>query len=164
MTIRGLSLALLLGVLALPLAASAQNYGDGFGVGGVLIPDEGNLIILGTSRLGESLALELGVGLDLFDNDNTSTTDVGITVGARKYWSTEGAFQPFFGGRVSLMHSAWDHAHSEGDDTTFGLSATLGGEYFLSKRVSVQGEVGVGMFFGSFRFSTGTRLAAFMYL
>lgn len=164
MAMRGLSLVLLLGMLVLPPAASAQNYGDGFGIGGVLIPDEGSLMILGTTRLGESLALELGVGMDLFDNDNTSETDVDVILGARKYWNTEGAFQPFYGGRVSLSHSAWDRAHSEGDDTAFGLSAILGGEYFLSRRVSVEGEVGAGMFFGSFRFATGTRLAAFMYL
>ena len=164
MTKCGFSVCVLLGVLALPLVAVAQNYGDGLGLGGVLLPNESNLVILGTTRIGEELGFELGVGLNLFDNDNATSTDVGLSVGVKKYWNTESAFQPFYGGRFSLMHSSWDYAHSEDDDTAFGLSALLGGEYFVTKRVSLDGEVGVGIFFGSFRLTTGTRLAAFMYL
>jgi opacity protein-like surface antigen len=164
MTKRGLLVCALVGVLALPVVACAQNYGDGLGVGGVLVPDEGNLLILGTTRLGESLGFEMGVGLDLFDSGSATSTDVGLTFCARKYWNTESAFQPFFGGRFSITHSSWDYGNSEGDDTEFGLSAVVGGEYFVTKRVSLDGEVGVGIFFGSFRLATGTRLAAFMYL
>lgn len=161
---RSVFLCVFVSLLALPFVCAAQSYGDGLGLGGVLLPDDGSLIILGTSRLGQSLGVELGVGLDLYDNDNTSSTNVGVALGLRKFWNTESAFQPFFGGRLSLAHSSWDYGQTEGDDTTVGLSALLGGEYFVTRHVSIEGEVGAGIYFGSFRLATGTRLAAFMYL
>lgn len=158
------SVCVLLSVLVLPAVCGAQSYGDGLGIGGVLLPEDGNLVILGTSRLGQSLGIEMGVGLDIYDNDNASSTDVGVTLALKKFWNTEGAFQPFFGGRFSLMHSSWEYGQADGEDTTVGLSALLGGEYFVTRRVSLEGEVGVGIHFGSFGLATGSRLAAFMYL
>ena len=161
---RVLSACVLLGVLAFGVGASAQGYGEGFGLGGVLLPDDGYVTILGTSRLGESLGLELGVGLDLFDNANSSSTEVGLTLGLKKFWNTEGAFQPFFGGHVDLIYTECDCGQDESEDTRIGMSAVVGGEYFVTRRVSLEGEVGAGIYFGSFGLETSTRLAAFMYL
>jgi hypothetical protein len=150
-------------VLVAPVAALAQNYGDGFGLGGVLLPS-GSPIILGATRLGESLGLELGVGIDLLDNDNRSSSDFGVSAALKKFWQTENVLQPYAGGRVSLFHSSDEVGDTETDETLFGFTAFVGGEYFVTKRLSVDGEFGAGMFFGSFRLSTGTRLAAFLYL
>jgi hypothetical protein len=156
---RTLVIAALLLVACAASPALARGYGDGFGLGGVLVPD-GDPVILGTSRLGDSVGLEVGVGLDAFSNDDVSSTDFVVGVAMRKYWSVEDQFQPFFGGRASLLYVERD----EHEDTLVGLSALVGGEYFLTKRVSVRGEVELGLYFGSIEIRTGTTLAAFMYL
>lgn len=162
---RGLLVVLAAIALVFPLSAAAQSYGDGFGVGGVLLPS-GAATILGTTRLGDAMALEVGVSLDVYDDDGHSTTDFGVSGALKKFWSTDSNFQPFVGGRVSLMHSSFDYGDFEGkgDDTVFGFAGVIGGEYFINRRLSLDGEVGAGMYFGSFRLSTGSRLAAFLYL
>ena len=159
----GLIALLVLGVLAVPPVASAQNYGDGFGIGGVLLPS-GSATILGTTRIGDAIGLEIGVGLDLYDNDDPSASDFGVSAALKKFWSTEGTLQPYAGARVGLHHSSYDHGNVDSEDTLFGFTAFIGGEYFVTKRVSLDGEVGVGMFFGSVHVRTGSRLAAFLYL
>ena len=78
--------------------------------------------------------------------------------------NTEGAFQPFFGGHVDLIYTECDCGQDESEDTRIGMSAVVGGEYFVTRRVSLEGEVGAGIYFGSFGLETSTRLAAFMYL
>lgn len=158
-------LVLAAATLAFPLAAAAQSYGEGFGVGGVLLPS-GSSTILATTRLGDALALEVGLGLDVFDDGDYSSSDFGVSGALKKFWNTEGNFQPFVGGRVSLSHSSFDYGElmGSGDETVFGFSGVIGGEYFVTRRVSIDGEVGAGMFFGSIHISTGSRLAAFLYL
>ncbi|MFH1501528.1 MAG: hypothetical protein ABIG03_00640 [Candidatus Eisenbacteria bacterium] len=160
---RGLLALLAVGVLAIPLAASAQKYGDGFGLGGILLPS-GSATILGTTRLGEELGLEIGVGVDLYDDDGHSSSDFGVSAALKKFWSVESSFQPYAGARFGLAHSSYDHGAGDHDQTLFGFTAFIGGEYFVTKRVSLDGEVGAGMFFGSFHLRTGSRLAAFLYL
>lgn len=160
---RGMLLLLAVGVLVLPVASSAQNYGDGFGLGGVLLPS-GSATILGTTRLGDSMGLEIGVGIDLYDDGDHSSSDFGVSGALKKFWNTDGSFQPYAGARASLAHSTYDHGDVESDQTLFGFTAFVGGEYFVTKRVSLDGEVGAGMYFGSFHLRTGTRLAAFLYL
>jgi hypothetical protein len=152
-------------LLITPVVASAQSYGDGFGIGGVLLPS-GAGAILGVTRLGDSLGLEVGLGFNVFDEDDYSSTDIHVSGALKKYWSTDSNFQPFAGGRVSLMSSSYDYGDfgGEGDDTVFGFQGVLGGEYFVTRRVSLEGEVGAGIYFGSFQISTGSRLAAFLYL
>lgn len=147
---------LCLGCSASP--ALARGYGDGFGLGGVLLPD-GNPVILGTTRLGDSIGLELGIGLDVFSDGDDADTDFVVAAALRKYWSVEDQFQPFFGGRASLLYVE----HGKHEESLVGLSALVGGEYFLMRRVSVRGEVELGLYFGSIEIRTGTTLAAFMY-
>ncbi len=50
------------------------------------------------------------------------------------------------------------------DDTTFGVTAILGGEYFITRKLSFEGELGFRLYFGSIEIGTGTRLAALFYL
>jgi hypothetical protein len=164
MVVRVLASVALACLFCLPCAAAPRDYGEGFGIGGVLLPD-GNPMILGTSRLGDSLSLEVGIGLDVFSNDDDSSSDFAFRAGMRKFWNVDGQFQPFFGGRVSLLHLERDRGdHPSVEDTLFGFGAALGGEYFVTRRVSLLGEVGVGLFFGSIELRTGSSLAAFMYL
>jgi hypothetical protein len=159
---RKIVLLCLVFVLALPTLGRAQNYGDGFAIGGVLVPD--SPAILAASRLGDSMGLELGFGLSLYDGEGTSSTTLSLSGAVKRYWSTGGNFQPYIGGLATLAHSSLDEGEGEANDTLFGFGAVLGGEYFLSRRVSLDGNVGVNLMFGSFSLSTGTRLAAFMYL
>jgi hypothetical protein len=162
---RSVLMVLAAGILAFPAAVCAQSYGDGFGVGGVLLPS-GASTVLATTRLGDALALEVGLGLNVYDDSGNSSSDLGVSAALKKFWSTENNFQPFVGGRVSLSHSSYDNGElmGKGDDTQFGFEGVLGGEYFVTRRLSIDGEVGVGMYFGSFTIGTGTRLAAFLYL
>jgi len=162
---RSLLAVLAVCVVSFPVVASGQSYGDGFGVGGVLLPS-GASTLLGVTRLGDSLGLEVGLGLNMVDDDDYSTTDLGLSAALKKYWNVDSSLQPFIGGQVSIMHSSFDYGEfgGDGDDTTFGFRGIIGGEYFVTRRASIEGQVGAGMFFGSFHISTGSRLAAFLYL
>ncbi len=148
----------------LPAVAAAQySYGDGFGVGGVLLPS-GSPTLLGTTRVGDSLGLEFSLALEVFDDDGSSATDIGAAIAVKKYLGDRGQFQPFVGGRFGFEHESYDYGHVEGDDTRFGVSALVGGEYFITRRLSFEGEIGFGIYFGSLHLGTGSRLAALFYL
>ena len=161
------ALVLSLAVLtAAPVTASAQDYGDGFGIGGVLLPS-GSTLILGKTRLGQEFALEVELAFSSMSNDDTSSTDLGVGVGALKHWNQGNEVQPYFGARVGIGHSSADYGESSGgetDETNFYVGAALGAEYFVTKRLSLEGEAGVRLIFGSLGIATGTRLAALLYL
>jgi opacity protein-like surface antigen len=161
------ALVLSLAVLtAAPVTASAQDYGDGFGIGGVLLPS-GSTLILGKTRLGPEFALEVELAFSSMSNDDTSSTDLGVGVGALKHWNQGNEVQPYFGARVGIGHSSADYGESSGgetDETNFYVGAALGAEYFVTKRLSLEGEAGVRLIFGSLGIATGTRLAALLYL
>ncbi len=144
-------------------ASQTQTRGQGFGIGGVLLPS-GSPTVLATTRLGENLALELGVALRVSSDDSDDQTDFGVGFGLRRLWNTEERFQPYVGGRVNVTHTSRTVREEKHDDTKFGLMGVLGGEYFVMRNLSLLGEVGLGLFFGSFELNTGTRLAAFLYL
>jgi len=163
MKYRVLALIVLIGVVALPSTMLAQGYGEGLGIGGVLLPD-GSPTILVTSRLGESLGLELGVALNVLDGDNVDRTAFGFGVGLRRHWNVDQKLQPYIGGRATLSYESVQIGSADADDTRFGLIGVLGGEYFVMRNLSITGEIGFGMYFGSFEIGTGTRLAAFLYL
>ena len=153
-------------LIALPSLAAAQiqTRGQGFGIGGVLLPS-GSPTVLATTRLGQDLALELGLALRVSsDDDSNDRSDFGIGFGLRKLWNTDERFQPYVGGRLSVTHMSWETRATKHDDTKFGMTGVLGGEYFVMRNLSLLGEVGLGLFFGSFELNTGTRLAAFLYL
>ena len=161
------ALVLSLAVLtAAPVTASAQDYGDGFGIGGVLLPSWSTLI-LGKTRLGPEFALEVELAFSSMSNDDTSSTDLGVGVGALKHWNQGNEVQPYFGARVGIGHSSADYGESSGgetDETNFYVGAALGAEYFVTKRLSLEGEAGVRLIFGSLGIATVTRLAALLYL
>lgn len=156
------AVALLL-ILLPSLAAAQRSYGDGFGVGGVLLPSEAPAL-LGTTRIGDALGLELALALDIIDDDNNSTADVYAGCAVKNYLTEFKQFQPFVGGRFFIEHYSADRANVETDDTRFGIAALLGGEYFVTRQISFEGEMGFGIAFGSFELATSTRLAALFYL
>ncbi len=160
MTRRSLVLVTALALAALPsLAAAQHSYGDGFGIGGVLLPS-GSPTLLGITRIGDSLGLEFSVGLDVQNDGDFSSTDIGAGVAVKKYLTDRKQFQPFFGGRFGFRHSSREDV----SDTLLGVTAILGGEYFVTRRLSVEGELGFRLYFGSVEIGTGTRLAALFYL
>jgi len=164
MTRRSLVLITALALTALPsLAAAQHSYGDGFGVGGVLLPS-GSPTLLGITRIGDSLGLEFSVGLDVQDDGSFSSSDVGAGVAVKQYLTDRKQFQPFFGGRFGFHHHSRDNGRDEVNDTRFGVTAILGGEYFVTRKLSFEGELGFRLYFGSIEIGTGTRLAALFYL
>jgi len=171
MSIRCLVL-LLIGLLLLPTLASAQSYGDGLAIGGVLLPS-GSGTLLAKTRLGDGLGVEVEFGLATFSEDDYSSSDLNLGAGALFYTGSSDQFQPYWGGRFRLGHSSTDGAMYEfpptrGDDdsshTTFGLIGVFGAEYFINKHLSIEGEAGLGAYFGSFSLMTETRLAALIYI
>ncbi len=162
---------LLVGLLLLPALASAQTYGEGLAIGGVLLPS-GSGTLLAKTRLGDGLGLEVEFGLATFSEDDYSSSDLELGAGALFYQGSNDEFQPYWGGRFRLGHSSSDAESYElptrGDDdnshTTFGVIGVFGAEYFINKHLSIEGEAGLGAYFGSFSLTTETRLAAFLYI
>ncbi len=164
MTRRSLVLVTALALTALPSLAAAQHtYGDGVGIGGVLLPS-GSPTLLGITRIGDSLGLEFSLGFDVEDDGDFSETDVEAGVAVKRYLTDRKQFQPFFGGRFGFHHHSRDNGRDEVNDTRLGVTALLGGEYFITRKLSFEGELGFKLYFGSIEIGTGTRLAALFYL
>jgi opacity protein-like surface antigen len=165
------SVLLLVGLLLLPALASAQTYGDGFAVGGVLLPSGAGTIVAKTS-MGDDLDIEIEFGLATFSDGDYSSSDLSIGAGALFYTGSSDKFQPYWGARFRLGHESSDmpvfelpRADTDSDShTTFGLVGVFGAEYFITKNLSFEGEAGIGAYFGSFSLMTETRLAGFIYL
>ena len=171
MSVRCLVL-LLIGLLLLPALASAQSYGDGLAIGGVLLPS-GSGTLLAKTRLGDGLGVEVEFGLATFSEGDYSSSDLELGAGALFYTGSSDQFQPYWGARARLGHCSSDGAPDDlppvrGDDsnshTTFGVIGVFGAEYFINKHLSIEGEAGLGAYFGSFSLTTETRLAAFLYI
>jgi hypothetical protein len=162
--LRGFMIVAALALCVLPhQAAAQQSYGDGFGIGGVLLPS-GSAVLLGTTRIGDSLGLEFAVELRVSDDGNDSRTNLGAGIGLKKYLTDRKQFQPFYGGRFGFLHTSRNDGHVDADDTRFGVTAVLGGEYFIIRKLSLEGEIGFDLYFGSIELGTSTRLAALFYL
>lgn len=163
---RGFTVCMVSLALALTLAgaASAQReYGDGFAIGGVLLPS-GSPQLLANTRIGESTGIELAAGFDIEDGDRVSRTELEAGIGLKYYMRGRDQFQPFVGGRFGMRHASWDVAGEDDEETRFGVSAILGGEFFVNRKLSLEGGLEFSMFFGSVELETGSRLAAFFYL
>ncbi len=180
MSFRTLMVLVVISSLLFPLLAAAQSYGDGFAVGGILLPS-GTGTIIGKTRLGDNMALEVALSLSTWSDSGNSSSDIGFGAGVLFLNGTDSKFQPYWGGRVSIGHTSggvggyefdpsdWrdgDERDGGGDDshTTFGIIGVFGAEYFITKRLSIEGEVGLGMYFGSFSLATETAVAGFIYL
>lgn len=163
MSLRTLTALVLLSLLVCPLTATAVDYGDGFGVGGVLLPSGAGTIV-GKTKLGDNMALEIALSLSTWSDGDDSYSNIGFGAGVLFANGTNSQFQPYWGGRVSIGHTSGEGKDGDGSHTEFGVDAVLGAEYFITKRLSVEGEIGVGMRFGSFSLATGTTLAGFIYL
>ncbi|MBN2564986.1 MAG: hypothetical protein JXB46_04680 [Candidatus Eisenbacteria bacterium] len=164
MTKRTVCVAVLGLLAALPaVAAGQQAYGDGFAIGGALLPN-GSPQLLGFTRIGENTGIELGLGFDIQDDDRGSEFKLEAGISVKLYMSDREQFQPFVGGRFGVKHYSWEADHRDGEDTRFGTTAILGGEYFVTRKLSLEGGLELSMYFGSIELATGTRLAAFFYL
>jgi len=160
-----LLICVLVGLAGAPVAASAQDYGDGLGIGGVLLPS-GSTLLLGKTRVGSEFGVEVEVAFSSMSDDETSSTDLGLGVGLLKHWNQGNEVQPYVCGRVGIGHTSMDlgEGYDESDETNFYIGAGLGAEYFVTKKLSIEGEAGVRLIFGSIGIATGTRLAALLYL
>jgi hypothetical protein len=181
MSLRTLTALVVISLLLFPLLAAAGSYGDGFAVGGILLPS-GSGTVIGKTRLGDNMAIEVALSLATWSDSGNSSSDIGFGAGVLLLSGTESQFQPYWGGRLSIGHTSggmgdggfdpadWrsgDERNDDGGDdshTTFGISGVFGAEYFITKRLSLEGEVGLGMYFGSFSLATETTLAGFIYL
>jgi opacity protein-like surface antigen len=160
-----LVVAVLFVAIGLPALASAQaqSYGDGFGVGGVLLPDSSQAL-LGKARLGDTIGIELSLALASY-SDGDSDTDFTIGAAVQKFWNVQRQVQPYVGGRVSINQGSHSHgSRSDDDDVKLGLAGVIGAEYFVVRNFSIEAEFGVGAYIGSFSIGTETRLAALLYL
>jgi opacity protein-like surface antigen len=162
MSIRSFLVCVTVCLVALPSAAPAQSYGDGFGIGGVLLPS-GAGTLLAKTRVGSSLGLEFALALSTYSSKGTSSSDFSIGVGALQHWNTDSQLQPYLGARFDITNSPYKLGGTDESDTSFGLFGALGAEYFVTKKLSLEGEAALGLHFGSFSMSTGTRLAALLY-
>lgn len=164
MRMRGLMvMAALILLVPASQAAAQQTYGDGFGIGGVFLPS-GSGALLGTTRIGDDLGLEFALELRVSDDGNRSTTTLGAGIGLKKYLTDRKQFQPFYGGRFGFLHTSRTDGDFDSDDTRFGVTAVLGGEYFVVRSISLEAEIGFDLYFGSVELGTSTRLAALFYL
>lgn len=98
-----------------------------------------NFIIGGKYFMAKDMALTAGFGLSIRGADDKGT-DIGFTVGARKYLKTDD-FAPFIGGKFQYA--------SGGDSGTtkysgMAIGAEAGAEYFFNKQFSMEGSVGFG--------------------
>ncbi len=180
MSLRTPMVLVVVSLLLFPILAAAQSYGDGLAVGGILLPD-GTGTIIGKTRLGDNMALEVALSLSTWSDSGNSSSDIGIGAGVLFLNGTDSKFQPYWGGRVCIGHTSgggggdFDPSDWRGEDerdgnggddshTTFGIIGVFGAEYFIVKHLSIEGEVGLGMYFGSFSLATETTLAGFIYL
>ncbi|MBM3307938.1 MAG: hypothetical protein FJY74_06405 [Candidatus Eisenbacteria bacterium] len=150
---------------AAPAAAPAQNYGDGLAIGGVLLPS-GSTQLLGKTRFGEEIGLEVELAFSSSSDDRVSSTSLGLGVGVLSHWNLGNQVQPFVCGRAGIAHSSSDTGEPGGDrdHTSVYIGAGLGAEYFVNRRLSIEGEASLRILFGSLGIETGTRLAALLYL
>lgn len=162
MLTRGAVALTLVLLLSLPLNAAAAGYGQGFAVGGTLLPSELNTLVA-KMRLGDALGIEAGVALSTFTNDDDSEAEFEVGLGMLVHSRTETQLQPFWGGRFVISHESIDAGPVDESETTFGVVAVLGAEYFVTKNLSLEGDVGLGMHFGSLSLGTETRLAGLLY-
>lgn len=163
MKVRTFVLVAVVGAMILPALASAQGYGEGFGVGGVLLPS-GQTTIIAKTRLGPSLGVEAALGLAHTSDDNVSSTGFSIGGGLLMHGNADRQFQPYFGGRVSIDHQSSDWGGQDQSSTSFGIAGVLGGEFFVAKNLSFDTEISLRLGFGSLSISTQSALAFLIYL
>lgn len=100
----------------------------------------GNFIIGGKYFMAKDMALTAGLGLSIRGGDDKGT-DIGFTVGMRKYLKTDD-FAPFIGGRFGYASGGDSGLGSK--YSMIGIGAEAGAEYFFNKQFSMEGTVGFG--------------------
>jgi hypothetical protein len=123
-------------VLGIGVGSASAAYMMKAGSAGINVDVNDGTMITGKVFVMPSLAILAGFGLGVNGGD-TSGTDIGVMVGARKYLKMED-FAPFVGGTV-LYTTA-----QKGDQKEADLLAEAGAEYFFYKQFSVEGKIGFG--------------------
>jgi hypothetical protein len=123
-------------VMGIGIGSASAAYSMKAGSAGINVDVSDNPMITGKVFVMPSLAILAGFGLGVNGGD-TSGTDFGVMVGARKYLKMED-FAPFVGATV-LYSSA-----QKGDQKEMDLLGEAGAEYFFYKQFSVEGKIGFG--------------------
>jgi hypothetical protein len=97
-------------------------------------------VLGGRFFIQDDVALLGRIGLEMVDVGDNSGTNYRIGVGMRKYLNRTD-LAPFVGGNIDLA-SEYDPG-ADDDLSGFDLDVNAGLEYFLHKRISVEGEVGI---------------------
>lgn len=103
---------------------------------GINVDVNDNILISGRVFVAPSVAVLAGLGVGVNGGDTTGT-DVGVLVGARKYLKTDD-FAPFVGGTFFYGST------QKGNLKNVNLLAEAGAEYFLAKQFSFEGKIGFG--------------------
>jgi hypothetical protein len=111
---------------------------------------DSDIEISGRFFLQNDLAVLGGVGLAHSDNDE-STTDYSLSAGIRKY-IVKAELAPFVGGEISYHRNGFvvvNAGPGGGTDVesekTFEIAGVFGAEYFFTKQVSAEAQVGIGI-------------------
>lgn len=128
-------------------AASAENSlaagakGLSFGL------TDGQIEVSGRFFTAADLAVLAGFGFSVGSNDET-TTDYALSLGLRKYLS-KADFAPFVALMASYQRDEFVVASGPNTRTeserTLAVDGDFGAEYFFSKQVSAEAQVGIGL-------------------
>jgi hypothetical protein len=126
-------------------AARAENSlrANEFGVSGEIA--DSTIVLSGRYLLQNTLAVLARVGfqhVSVDNGDDHSGTDYRLGAGLRKY-VTEADLAPMVGVDVDIVQE-YDGLSDE-DADGFELAGYIGAEYFLHRRVSVEGRVGLAI-------------------
>lgn len=139
------AIVVLSGMLAAAPAARAENSlrMGAAGVSGEVA--DSTFILSGRYFLQNTLAVLARVGfqhVSVDNGDDRSGTNYALGVGLRKYLS-ENDFAPMIGVDADIIQE-YDPGTDE-DADGFELAGYIGAEYFLHRRVSVEGRVGLAV-------------------
>lgn len=146
------ALAMVMGIgIASASAANSLKEGTiGFNVDALNSNDI--FVITGKYFILKDVAVLAGFGFGAKGGD-AKGTDLGISVGARKYLKIDD-FAPFAGGSFFYSNT------KDGDQKDMSIMAEFGAEYFLHRQFSVEGSVGFGYTSSETETTTGTGAGA----
>jgi len=135
-------IALVGATLAFVLAAGSVSAANSMSTGtiGLNVPvvSTTDPLISGKYFMNKDMAILGGFGFSSGGTSGNSVTTFALEAGVRKYMNTND-FAPFIGGVFDYTSTS-----STPSQTTMGLIAEAGAEYFLAKQFSIEGKVGFG--------------------
>jgi len=146
------ALAMVMGIgIASASAANSLKEGTiGFNVDA--LNSNNSFVISGKYFVLKDFAVLAGFGFGAKGGD-ANGTDLGISVGARKYLKIDD-FAPFAGGSIFYSNT------KDGDQKDMSIIGEFGAEYFLHRQFSVEGSIGFGYTSSETETTTGTGAGA----